>query len=942
MKKWKSLFACGLVLLLTGWTMLCIPFNAYAQTWEAESTSTNIVAVVDCSTSMQSSDSDWKIPESLDMLVDMCDDEQVRLSLIVYGTSAETAFRDFPLSAENHEMVKKQIHQALMVRGYNLGQTDTGAALGLAQQILEQQAGQNNMVLLFTDGAIRATRNGRTNEISEQEVDAFAAFAQNNGVVVNTLGLFNKQADAADVETAEEELSILRSKTGGMYQRVDDPADIPDFVIQLLAGLLDVKTLDLSSPTETTVDGKHAWQYDFSISDQYIKDLTVVWPAPVSVIQDILISGPATDGTAVSLNNWTDGEWVSTTRYNAKPGYQVIRIDTDGQKKGDYSVFFVTKRLTSNSQGVEFHLYYDDTQSMLGFVEAANGQNTFVTMLDKSIDCAKGMLNNGFSALKAYTLVDEIPGDKKNQELNWTEVDIVGALQAQFLRSDFYTGSHTGHREGTLTHAGTGTKVGPLARLFLDGNDPFVKGTFTVVVTDLREQGFDLDDLVNGLLSYREAEPGAEICIVGCISDYTGELSVPAYSNSNAGADIASIDNYDGPAAYYYIMAGPTEQMDQYIGMLQDNMQDENLVYATFEELAASEGKPLSFSLVKNTMEGKRTDDLQPGNVSDNGKTTPETAQAEELPASSAPGTRKRTHGTAAETTNTAGIQLLAAKTAASKTETAQAKLLRSKDRVGNLMASPYIDEVWGSANVQATEGEPTRQGAFDVTILPRMGQGKSEAFGAVSLISAYADLPDSAGAVAEQAKNLCADKTYWADLSSIQLYQKVNENWIPAEDATLSSVNVRFETVDGPLTEYNSQEVLLNANRHTGYLRVKLDNTQGVFDMSKTYLLSIPIHTSMKSDLVYGADQLIDAYNANIKEYTAVLQDLAKSGNHYRFDISTEEAKQRAEEQFGRTPKLDILVQQLRNSLRTDEAGDIQYVDFFLQAPQDEGRAKR
>lgn len=146
-----------------------------------------------------------------------------------------------------------------------------------------------------------------------------------------------------------------------------------------------------------------------------------------------------------------------------------------------------TKRLTSNSQGVEFHLYYDDTQSMLGFVEAANGQNTFVTMLDKSIDCAKGMLNNGFSALKAYTLVDEIPGDKKNQELNWTEVDIVGALQAQFLRSDFYTGSHTGHREGTLTHAGTGTKVGPLARLFLDGNDPFVKGTFTVVVTDLRE-----------------------------------------------------------------------------------------------------------------------------------------------------------------------------------------------------------------------------------------------------------------------------------------------------------------------------------------------------------------------------------------------------------------------------------------------------------------------
>ena len=72
------------------------------------------------------------------------------------------------------------------------------------------------------------------------------------------------------------------------------------------------------------------------------------------------------------------------------------------------------------AKDVEYRLYYDDTQSMLGFVEADNGQNTFVNMLDKSIDSAKGMLNNGFSSLKAYTLVDEVPGDNQNQELNWT------------------------------------------------------------------------------------------------------------------------------------------------------------------------------------------------------------------------------------------------------------------------------------------------------------------------------------------------------------------------------------------------------------------------------------------------------------------------------------------------------------------------------------------
>lgn len=602
------------------------------------------------------------------------------------------------------------------------------------------------------------------------------------------------------------------------------------------------------------------------------------------------------------------------------------------------------ERTAANSQGVEFHLYYDDTQSMLGFVEADNGQSTFVTMLDRSIDCAKGMLNNGFSTLKAYTLVDEIPGDRQNQELNWTEVDIVGGLQAQFLRADFYTGSHTGHREGTLNHAGTGTKVGPLARLFLDGNNPFVKGAFTVVVTDLREQGFNLDDLANSLMAYREGDPEAEICVVGCTSNYTGELSVPVYSNSNTGTDIASIDNYDGPAAYYYIMSGPAEQMDQYISTLQSSMQGEKIVYATFQDLAASEGKPLSFSLVKNTMEGKRTDDLLPGNVSDDESATAvsDTAQAEELPASSTSDTRKRARSTDAVASDTAAVQLLATTQTAAQTGAAQVQLLRSTERVGNTAASPYIDEVWGCANVGVTGGAPTKQGAFEVTISPRMGQGKSEAFGAVSLISAYADLPAGTEAAAEQAKNLCENKTYWADLSGIQLYQKVNGSWVLAEDAALSSVNVRFETVDGPLTEYNSREVLLNATRHTGYLRVLLDNTQGVFHTESTYLLSVPIHTSMKSDLVTGADQLMDAYNANVKEYMAVLQNLKKSGSYYQFDTSSEEAKQLAAEQFARTPKLDILVQQLRNSLNTDENSDVQYVDFILQAPQEEGRSNR
>lgn len=608
------------------------------------------------------------------------------------------------------------------------------------------------------------------------------------------------------------------------------------------------------------------------------------------------------------------------------------------QEQLDYLNSTYKANHTASSQNVEFHLYYDDTQSMLGFVQADNGQNTFVNMLDEAVDCAKSMLNDGFSELKAFTLVDEVPGDGRNQELNWTEIDIIGSLQAQFMRSDFYTGGHTNHRDGTLNRTDTGAQAGPLARLFMDGNNPFATGAVTVVVTDLREQGFNVDDLVDALLTYQNEEPTAEICIMACTSDYTGTISIPVYSNSNTGTDIVSIDNYEGPAAYYYIVAGPAQQVDQYTGALQDKLQCDDLVCASFEDQTASQGEPLRFSLVKNTMEGKRTDDLLPGNISDSDDVASDSTSRREQPASSPETSRKRIR-TTSTTESDAAVRQIAV--TSMQIGTALAQPLRSTKRgsgSGSLTVSPYIDQVWGSANVKVTEGEASRNGAFSVLITPNMGDGKSEAFGAVSLISAYADLPD--GTQASAAKT-GADQTYWANLSGVQLYQKVDGNWVAADDAALSSIQIRFETVDGPLTEYNSTEVLLKSNRHTGYLRVMVDNTEGAFDPEQTYLLSVPIHTSMKSDMVSCADQLLEEYNADTKAYTQALQALTKHGDRYSFDTSTEEAMQQAKEQFARTPKLDIIVQQLRNSLNTKVSSDVQFVDFVLSAPQNEGRSR-
>lgn len=334
----------GLLLggLLLALLVQCFAFSVRAAELDMTSSYTNIVAVVDCSSSMQTSDSTWTVPESLYMLVDMCPSEDIRLSLVVYGTDAEIAFRDMPLSEENHESVKRQIRAAIVEPGYNRGQTDTGAALGLARSILEEQAGQNNMVLLFTDGAVRATRNGRSTEQSRSEIDSFAVFCQNNGVVVNTLGLFSAQADPEEVDRAGEELAILKDKTGGQYQRVEDTGDIPDFVISLLSTTLDVLPIALSAPQQVTVDGQAAWQYSLSISDRYTDDITLVLPDPQAPVNGVLLQ--TGDSGLTPAESWPGASWVSYTRYNGTAGYNVVRLKHLEEQAwtGDYTLFLLT------------------------------------------------------------------------------------------------------------------------------------------------------------------------------------------------------------------------------------------------------------------------------------------------------------------------------------------------------------------------------------------------------------------------------------------------------------------------------------------------------------------------------------------------------------------------------------------------------------------------
>lgn len=574
---------------------------------------------------------------------------------------------------------------------------------------------------------------------------------------------------------------------------------------------------------------------------------------------------------------------------------------------------------TSDS-GTTLRLYYDDTHSMMGFVKGNNGSNRFVYLLDAAIDQAFGMVNapeNGVEKVEAYTLVDAVPDDGVNQELSWQQVDMSGTLRNFFMVDSFYTGDHTGHREGTLNHTfadGTVAQMGPLARLFQDGSTPFADDGLTILVSDLQEQGFDLNTLSTGLLDYCKRVPSAKVCIVAAQSSFSGQLSVPVYSISGTGTDIASIDGYTGEVPFYYIIAGPANLVDSFCAGIRETMGDdsENILFTAFSTAEASVGQPLDFSLAPNTMVNVTAADLADGSVS-GGADTDTSAPAEDSDS-----------GRRGARTSADGVGHVV---------NLRAPVYAQRGESG--LVSGNIDKVWGSANINSLAPAEGQTNIF--TAVVGRGSESCSAFGSYAQMAAYAELGSGLSAACAENGAAPANDTYWIDPAEIELYEQTSSGWTAADSNALGCVEVRFETVDGPLKEYATGQSLLAENRHVAYLRVRVDGTTvsggGLFKDDTAYYLSVPVHTSLNASTVTGADKL-EQMSANLAQHRTALEGLARSGANYSWTASTDEARAAAAAQFCKTPKLDELVKSLANYFESaSTVSDVQYVDLLFTA---------
>ncbi len=425
---------------------------------------TNIVAVVDCSSSMEKSDSKWQVPEALNLLIDMCpDDQDIRFSLVVYGTESYIAVRDMPLTQKGKETIRSDIYDYIYGVGYKRGNTDTGAALMQAYDLLKGREEQNNRVLLFTDGMIQAQYNGRTTEISRSEVENFVAFAQENHVVVDVFGLFN-HVSKEEAATAENELKRLSIQSSGQYEQITDMSVLPDRMQTILSQALDVRTNSLSEGKAVTYSGSKkkysGWEYEFEITSSLQKDDTFVAPNPGSEVTAALLQSPSGElyEAPSSIHTVTDekalpgSSRVSFTRFTDEPGYCVVHMDRSGapEWEGKWKLILLTDAKSVpvvNSYylyDVEIHVEVSSTESS---VMAPITVETYLTTSDglrvddlefiRSLDATVSVINGTSQKAQELETTEETAEKSETPEL--VNDSFVYQFTPQFVASYYFS-----------------------------------------------------------------------------------------------------------------------------------------------------------------------------------------------------------------------------------------------------------------------------------------------------------------------------------------------------------------------------------------------------------------------------------------------------------------------------------------------------------------------
>lgn len=210
------------------------------------------------------------------------------------------------------------------------------------------------------------------------------------------------------------------------------------------------------------------------------------------------------------------------------------------------------KKAELPANSVKANLYFDNTQSMYGYINAASN---FAVACGDLIETVKGYANYSMNALVR----------KDNGFLGWGNVDI-----SNFGSKDFYT-----FNKGSFNNAAG--EYGPLGLLFKNANSPVNFDELNVFITDLAEQQLNNKELAQRINEVLTENDNRSAALYYINSNFSGLASVPVPSSVVSGQVRMTDENYTGTRPFYCLIVGPTSEVVNICNVLNDSLKGSGL-----------------------------------------------------------------------------------------------------------------------------------------------------------------------------------------------------------------------------------------------------------------------------------------------------------------------------------------------------------------------------
>lgn len=210
------------------------------------------------------------------------------------------------------------------------------------------------------------------------------------------------------------------------------------------------------------------------------------------------------------------------------------------------------KKAELPANSVKANLYFDNTQSMYGYINAASN---FAVACGDLIETVKGYANYSMNAFVR----------KDNGFLGWGNVDI-----SNFRSKDFYT-----FNKGSFNNAAG--EYGPLGLLFKNANSPVNFDELNVFITDLAEQQLNNKELAQRINEVLTENDNRSAALYYINSNFSGLASVPVPSSVVSGQVRMTDENYTGTRPFYCLIVGPTSEVVNICNVLNDSLKGSGL-----------------------------------------------------------------------------------------------------------------------------------------------------------------------------------------------------------------------------------------------------------------------------------------------------------------------------------------------------------------------------